>query len=98
MTAHQAGIGDDSAAAGQSELFFEMVFFGGRRGQTFHAVRDFYQTFLALALLAAGSGNFYSERFRIIEQRSAGRDLATLIIEMQLHAHVVSFAFACDGE
>jgi hypothetical protein len=58
VTADDAGLGSDFAAAGQPELRLEMGFFRGARRKEFHSLRDFDETFLALALFAARGRDF----------------------------------------
>jgi hypothetical protein len=69
MTADEAEVGSDFAAAGQAEILPEMNFFRHAWRKEFHSLGDFHQAFLALALFAAGSGNFDSQALRAIEKR-----------------------------
>jgi hypothetical protein len=44
-----------------------MIFFRNLRGKTLHAFGDFNQTFLALALFAAGCRDGYAQRISAIK-------------------------------
>ncbi len=65
-----------------------MTLLRGAFGKTVHACGDFNQTFLALALFATGSRNFYTQRLCIIEQRSSGGNVGLLKVKMQFHSRV----------
>jgi hypothetical protein len=56
-------------------------------GKTFGALGDLNHALLAFALLAAGSRNSDAQRFRVFEQRRAGGDASSVMIEVQLYAH-----------
>src|SRR6185437_2459706 len=60
VAADEAGFGSDFAAAGQAKILAEMRFFRRAWRKKFHSFGDFHEAFLALALFAAGGGDFDS--------------------------------------
>ena len=82
VTADNAGVFDDLAGAGQPEIVFQMGFGGNFFRKTIHAFGNFHETFLALALLAAGGGDLDSQCFSAFKQRGAPGSVTWPAIEM----------------
>jgi hypothetical protein len=68
MAADNAGVGDNPAPAGKTEVLSQVIFLRRRFGKTFHALHNFHQALLALPLFAARSWNTYAKRLRVFEE------------------------------
>jgi hypothetical protein len=90
MASDHATILDEVAAAGEAEVFPEMLFLRSFGRNELRPLGDLHKTFLAFALLAAGSGDLDAERFGTVEKRRPGRNTRVLLIEMQLDAHATA--------
>ena len=82
MAAHDAHILRDLATTGETEILPKMTFFGCAIGKAFHSLGDLHEALFALALLAAGSWNFYAQQLGAIEKRCARHRIALLGIEV----------------
>jgi hypothetical protein len=70
-----------------------MLFRFDARGEAIHSFDDFDETFLALALFAAGGRDLNADSLGAGEERVARRGGARAIVDMQFDAHKV---FVCD--
>jgi hypothetical protein len=82
MTADHSGILCNPAAAGEPEVFVQMLFLRRPGRKKFHPFGDLDQALLAFPLLAAGGRNLDTERFRTVEERRARRDIAQGLVKM----------------
>jgi hypothetical protein len=87
VAADDTGVGCEIGAAGQAEISFEMSFGFDTRGKQAHAVDNFHEAFLALALLATGRGDLDPEPLRTNKDGVARRRDAGTMIDVQLDAH-----------
>jgi hypothetical protein len=82
MAADNAGIGNNFTAAGQSKIIAQMFFLRHGLGKSFHPLGDFNDTFLALAIFAAGRRHVDAKCFGIIEKRRIRLDDSPTTVEM----------------
>jgi hypothetical protein len=82
VTAHDAGIADDPATAGEAEVSLEMRLRRRGKRKAIGAFGDFDDAFLAAAVFATGRGDPDAEGLGVIEQRQTRRHAAALLIEM----------------
>jgi hypothetical protein len=82
VASDNASVFDNSAAAGQSEVFLQVIFFRTPRRKIFHPGSDLNEAFLALALFTTGSGDFYPKQLGAIKERRTSHGAALLVVEM----------------